>query len=152
MEVGTVNDRGLLADDGYRDVPRVVVARSHTTTDRKVCELINRGCRCWTVTAAAGPELPVVVAELDPDAVIAEGDTEGVRALVDVGARRIMAVGRRHEDRYRIEMLAAGAPAWIIRAGSDTDLESELERFVGGCGCGCSVPAHDSIDSEGRLR
>lgn len=121
-------------------VPRVVVALSHPTMRRYVCDLVERGCRCWIATCAPEPGvLAATVLALDPDVLILEAASfpeASWEAVHDV--RRVVVIGPVHDDAYRDAALAAGADAWLCRDHLRSALATELAGIVGGCGCGCS--------------
>ena len=125
-------------------VPHIVVGMSHPMTCHYVCDLINRRCACWTATSPPDSSLLELVVSLDPDIVIAEVDAAGVQALANAGARCIVAVGRRNDDAYRIEVLDAGANVWIPRERLDIELTSGFDALWHSCGCETEWSTGDS--------
>jgi DNA-binding NarL/FixJ family response regulator len=133
-------------------VPRVVVAMSHPTMRRYVCDLIEQSCRCWLATTRPNAaELRDVIASLHPDVIVLEasrfpGCCPNMADTFPVG--HVVVIGPYPDDAYRDAALTAGAGAWIPRDRLPNDLISELNRISGeaGCSCGCITPTAPPTD------
>lgn len=126
-----------IAEHSDARVPRIVVAVSHPTMRRYVCDLIEQGCRCWLATATNEPaQLRNRVATLHPDVIVLEASRfpDCLPDVIDsfpVG--RVVVIGPYANDDARL----AGAGAWISHDRLPTDLVPALHGIVDGSGCSC---------------
>lgn len=122
----------------HPEPPKVLVALAHPTLRRYVCDLIERGCRCWVATAAPAPGLVDIVAELGPDAVVTDGS--GFAVLRDEGSliptTHVLVIGP-DDEAYRDAAIRAGAGAWVDRGSTHVSLVAELDGMFERCTCGC---------------
>jgi DNA-binding NarL/FixJ family response regulator len=129
-----------------RTVPRYLVAMSHPTTRRYVCDLIEQHCRCWIATTSpeAGP-LSNALDDLYPDALIIEAATL-TQAAPEIGERatHIVVIGPQPDPAYSDLAIEAGADAWVARDRLSTELLPALEHIQcdTDCRCGCHDHPH----------
>jgi DNA-binding NarL/FixJ family response regulator len=116
---------------------------THPTMRRYVCDLIERGCRCWLATTIPEPgPLHDVITNLHPDAIVLEA-AQFPQCCPAIGdtfpISHIVVIGPYPDDAYRDAAYAAGAGAWIPRDRLPDELVHELHRIIGltGCDCGC---------------
>lgn len=122
-------------DDRTCDVriPRIVVALSHPTMRRYVCDVIEQGCRCWLATTPPGPEeLAATVAALSPDIVVLDSEAFAAPSSSNLGllSPHMLVIGPRPDGAYRDVALRAGARGWVSRDRVATDLLPEIRRAL----------------------